>query len=126
VLAVISPVHARERRSPGWNVRSALCAEGGAQAGRRRRVDDRRQTIDDKEVRELARPTKVHPDTPPRKTRSASATRYVLHARGGDIMFVERRFVDCTEPEQRANDADTTQVSGWGNVSLILTVSWAT
>jgi ATP-dependent Lon protease len=40
---------------------------------------------------------------------------------GGDIMFVEAAIRRMFAYGQRANDDEKTQVSGWGNVSLILT-----
>jgi ATP-dependent Lon protease len=40
---------------------------------------------------------------------------------GGDIMFVEAAIRRLYAYGQRASDDEKTQVSGWGNVSLILT-----
>ncbi|HVE78171.1 MAG TPA: endopeptidase La, partial [Gemmatimonadaceae bacterium] len=72
------------------------------------------------EVRELLGRPKVHPERANEANEVGVATGMYYTPAGGDIMFVEaaiRRLYG-----QRAAEAeDKVQVSGWGNVSLILT-----
>jgi ATP-dependent Lon protease len=75
--------------------------------------------IDAKEVRELLGRPKVHPERAGEHDEVGVATGMYYTPMGGDIMFVEaaiRRLYGA-----RTSDGETTQVSGWGNVSLILT-----
>jgi ATP-dependent Lon protease len=70
------------------------------------------------DVRELLGRPKVHPEHANEQNEVGVATGMYYTPMGGDIMFVEaaiRRLYNA-----RASD-ETGQVSGWGNVSLILT-----
>ncbi len=70
------------------------------------------------DVRELLGRPKVHPEHANEQNEVGVATGMFYTPMGGDIMFVEaaiRRLYGA-----RASDEDA-QVSGWGNVSLILT-----
>src|SRR5512140_2035412 len=77
--------------------------------------------IDDKEVRELLGRPRVHPEHAAEENEIGVATGMYYTPAGGDIMFVEAAIRRLYGTGQRITDADTTQVSGWGNVSLILT-----
>jgi ATP-dependent Lon protease len=71
------------------------------------------------EVRELLGRPKVHPERAAEHNEVGVATGMYYTPMGGDIMFVEaaiRRLYGA-----RSSDGEQTQVSGWGNVSLILT-----
>jgi ATP-dependent Lon protease len=75
--------------------------------------------IDAKEVRELLGRPRVHPERAAEQNEVGVATGMYYTPMGGDIMFVEaaiRRLYGA-----RSSDGEQTQVSGWGNVSLILT-----
>src|SRR5690348_15726873 len=77
--------------------------------------------IDADEVRDLLGRPKVHPEHAAEENEVGVATGMYYTPAGGDIMFVEaaiRRLFACG---QRSTDDEKTQVSGWGNVSLILT-----
>src|SRR3954471_21603284 len=77
--------------------------------------------IDDKEVRELLGRPRVHPEHAAEENEIGVATGMYYTPAGGDIMFVEAAIRRLQGSGSRSSDADTTQVSGWGNVSLILT-----
>src|SRR3954465_9997342 len=77
--------------------------------------------IDDKEVRELLGRPRVHPEHAAEENEIGVATGMYYTPAGGDIMFVEAAIRRLFAYGQRANDDEKTQVSGWGNVSLILT-----
>jgi ATP-dependent Lon protease len=71
------------------------------------------------EVRELLGRPKVHPERAGEHNEVGVATGMYYTPMGGDIMFVEaaiRRLYGA-----RSAEGEQTQVSGWGNVSLILT-----
>ncbi|HVF59998.1 MAG TPA: endopeptidase La, partial [Thermoanaerobaculia bacterium] len=71
------------------------------------------------EVRELLGRPRVHPEHAAEHNEVGLATGMYYTPMGGDIMFVEaaiRRLYGA-----RTSDGEQTQVSGWGNVSLILT-----
>jgi ATP-dependent Lon protease len=77
--------------------------------------------IDATEVRELLGRPKVHPERAAEQHEVGVATGMYYTPMGGDIMFVEAAIRRLHGP-RRANDPDDkSQVSGWGNVSLILT-----
>ena len=78
--------------------------------------------IDEKEVRDLLGRPKVHPERAAAEHEVGVATGMYYTPAGGDIMFVEAAIRRMYGYGQRAQDGETkTQVSGWGNVSLILT-----
>ena len=78
--------------------------------------------IDDADVRHLLGRPKVHPEHAAEENEVGVATGMYYTPAGGDIMFVEAAIRRLYGVGQRSNDgADSTQVSGWGNVSLILT-----
>jgi ATP-dependent Lon protease len=77
--------------------------------------------IDAHEVRELLGRPKVHPERAAEQHEIGVATGMYYTPAGGDIMFVEAAIRRLYGWGQRATDGETTQVSGWGNVSLILT-----
>jgi ATP-dependent Lon protease len=78
--------------------------------------------IDESEVRELLGRPKVHPERAAVENEVGVATGMYYTPAGGDIMFVEAAIRRMYGYGQRVADAETkTQVSGWGNVSLILT-----
>src|SRR5439155_24005951 len=78
--------------------------------------------IDDTEVRELLGRPKVHPEHAADENEVGVATGMYYTPAGGDIMFVEAAIRRLYGYGQRLADNETkTQVSGWGNVSLILT-----
>jgi ATP-dependent Lon protease len=77
--------------------------------------------IDAHEVRELLGRPKVHPERAAEQHEIGVATGMYYTPAGGDIMFVEAAIRRLYGWGQRQTDGDTTQVSGWGNVSLILT-----
>ena len=82
-------------------------------------IDDGK--IDTEEVRELLGRPKVHPEHAAEQNEVGVATGMYYTPAGGDIMFVEAAIRRLFAYGQRANDDEKTQVSGWGNVSLILT-----
>ena len=87
-------------------------------AGDSKMLDD--GVIDADEVRELLGRPRVHPEHAAEQNEVGVATGMFYTPAGGDIMFVEaaiRRLYGG----QRSTDDEKTQVSGWGNVSLILT-----
>src|SRR5437773_9958380 len=78
--------------------------------------------IDENEVRELLGRPKVHPERAGEENEVGVATGMYYTPAGGDIMFVEAAIRRMYGFGQRLADNETkTQVSGWGNVSLILT-----
>jgi ATP-dependent Lon protease len=77
--------------------------------------------IDAREVRELLGRPRVHPERAAEQHEIGVATGMYYTPAGGDIMFVEAAIRRLYGWGQRQTDGDTTQVSGWGNVSLILT-----
>jgi ATP-dependent Lon protease len=81
--------------------------------------DDLEITTDD--VRELLGRPKVHPEKAAEEHEIGVATGMYYTPAGGDIMFVEAAIRRLYGWGQRQTDGETTQVSGWGNVSLILT-----
>jgi ATP-dependent Lon protease len=78
--------------------------------------------IDENEVRELLGRPKVHPEHAAEENEVGVATGMYYTPAGGDIMFVEAAIRRLYGFGQRLTDTEVkTQVSGWGNVSLILT-----
>jgi len=78
--------------------------------------------VDENEVRELLGRPKVHPERAAEEHEVGVATGMYYTPAGGDIMFVEAAIRRLYGYGQRLADNETkTQVSGWGNVSLILT-----
>jgi ATP-dependent Lon protease len=75
------------------------------------------------DVRQLLGRPKVHPERANEQNEVGVATGMYYTPMGGDIMFVEaaiRRMYPSVSAGAPAN-GDQAQVSGWGNVSLILT-----
>ena len=77
--------------------------------------------IDAAEVRELLGRPRVHPERAAEHHEIGVATGMYYTPAGGDIMFVEAAIRRLYGFGQRLSDGEATQVSGWGNVSLILT-----
>ena len=77
--------------------------------------------IDANEVRELLGRPRVHPERAATENEIGVATGMYYTPAGGDIMFVEAAIRRLYGFGQRSSDSEKTQVSGWGNVSLILT-----
>jgi ATP-dependent Lon protease len=77
--------------------------------------------IDADEVRDLLGRPKVHPERAAEENEVGVATGMYYTPAGGDIMFVEAAIRRLYGYGQRSTDDEKTQVSGWGNVSLILT-----
>src|SRR6185312_10269755 len=77
--------------------------------------------IDADEVRALLGRPKVHPEHANTENEVGVATGMYYTPAGGDIMFVEAAIRRLFTYGNRSTDDDKTQVSGWGNVSLILT-----
>jgi ATP-dependent Lon protease len=77
--------------------------------------------IDASEVRELLGRPRVHPERAGTENEVGVATGMYYTPAGGDIMFVEAAIRRLWGMGQRSTDTEKTQVSGWGNVSLILT-----
>ena len=79
-------------------------------------------TIDADEVRELLGRPRVHPEKLGERNEVGVATGMYYTPMGGDIMFIEAAIRRLSSA-RRANDSadDAMQVSGYGNVSLILT-----
>ena len=73
------------------------------------------------DVRELLGRPKVHPEHAAEENEVGVATGMYYTPAGGDIMFVEAAIRRLFAYGQRSTDDEKTQVSGWGNVSLILT-----
>jgi ATP-dependent Lon protease len=88
-------------------------------AGDAKMIEDGK--IDADEVRELLGRPKVHPERAAEENEVGVATGMYYTPAGGDIMFVEAAIRRLFAYGQRATDDEKTQVSGWGNVSLILT-----
>jgi ATP-dependent Lon protease len=88
-------------------------------SGDQRIIEDGK--IDATEVRELLGRPRVHPEHAGTENEVGVATGMYYTPAGGDIMFVEAAIRRLYTSGQRISDADKTQVSGWGNVSLILT-----
>lgn len=88
-------------------------------AGDSKLIDD--GSIDADEVRELLGRPRVHPEHAAEANEVGVATGMYYTPAGGDIMFVEAAIRRLFTYGNRASDDDKTQVSGWGNVSLILT-----
>ncbi len=83
-------------------------------------TDDFSISVED--VRELLGRPRVHPEHANEENEIGVAAGMYYTPMGGDIMFVEAA-IRRLHGAQRANDKDEdrVQVSGWGNVSLILT-----
>src|SRR3954468_12036394 len=79
-------------------------------------------TITPEDVRELLGRPRVHPERANEENEIGVATGMYYTPMGGDIMFVEAA-IRRLHGAQRSSDSDDqkVQVSGWGNVSLILT-----
>ena len=77
--------------------------------------------VDAELVRELLRRPKVRPERAAEEHAVGVATGMYYTPAGGDIMFVEAAIRRLYGARPEPSDAVTTQVSGWGNVSLILT-----
>jgi ATP-dependent Lon protease len=77
--------------------------------------------IDAEEVRALLGRPRVHPERAAAENEVGVATGMYYTPAGGDIMFVEAAIRRMYGYGQRSSDAEKSQVSGWGNVSLILT-----
>src|SRR5205814_5137675 len=77
--------------------------------------------IDAQEVRTLLGRPRVHPEHAAEENEVGVATGMFYTPAGGDIMFVEAAIRRLYGGGQRSTDDEKTQVSGWGNVSLILT-----
>src|SRR4051812_14787293 len=88
-------------------------------AGDQKMIEDGQ--IDADEVRELLGRPKVHPEHAASENEVGVATGMYYTPAGGDIMFVEAAIRRLMGFGQRSTDDEKTQVSGWGNVSLILT-----
>jgi ATP-dependent Lon protease len=88
-------------------------------AGDRKVIEDGK--IDAEEVRDLLGRPKVHPERAAEQHEIGVATGMYYTPAGGDIMFVEAAIRRLYGWGQRQTDGESTQVSGWGNVSLILT-----
>ncbi len=88
-------------------------------SGDSKMIDD--GTIDADEIRELLGRPKVHPEHAAEENEVGVATGMYYTPAGGDIMFVEAAIRRLYNYGQRSSDDEKTQVSGWGNVSLILT-----
>ncbi|AHG91987.1 ATP-dependent protease La [Gemmatirosa kalamazoonensis] len=77
--------------------------------------------IDAGEVRELLGRPRVHPEKAGEQNEVGVATGMYYTPMGGDIMFVEAAIRRLTGARRASDSDDHTQVSGYGNVSLILT-----
>jgi len=77
--------------------------------------------IDGHEVRDLLGRPKVHPERAAEENEVGVATGMYYTPAGGDIMFVEAAIRRLFGYGQRSSDDEKSQVSGWGNLSLILT-----
>jgi len=76
--------------------------------------------IDENEVKELLGRPKVHPERAAEAHEVGVSTGMYYTPAGGDIMFVEAAIRRMYGAPSEPGDTKT-QVSGWGNVSLILT-----
>jgi len=81
-------------------------------------TDDFSVSADD--VRELLGRPRVHPERAAEEHEVGVSTGMYYTPMGGDIMFVEAA-IRRLHGARRSSDPDETQVTGWGNVSLILT-----
>jgi ATP-dependent Lon protease len=88
-------------------------------AGDQQMIEDGK--IDAQEVRTLLGRPRVHPERAATENEIGVATGMYYTPAGGDIMFVEAAIRRLYGFGQRSSDSEKTQVSGWGNVSLILT-----
>ncbi len=88
-------------------------------AGDSKMIEDGK--IDANEVRELLGRPRVHPERAAEENEVGVATGMYYTPAGGDIMFVEAAIRRLFGYGNRSTDDEKTQVSGWGNVSLILT-----
>jgi len=89
-------------------------------SGDQKVIDD--GEIDEAEVHELLGRPKVHPERAASQHEVGVSTGMYYTPAGGDIMFVEAAIRRMYGYGQRVQDGESkTQVSGWGNVSLILT-----
>jgi ATP-dependent Lon protease len=88
-------------------------------SGDTKMIDD--GTIDAAEVRELLGRPKVHPERAAEQNEVGVATGMYYTPMGGDIMFVEAAIRRLPGPRRSSDEGDAMQVSGYGNVSLILT-----
>src|SRR5205085_2215025 len=88
-------------------------------AGDQRMIEDGK--IDAQEVRTLLGRPRVHPERAATENEIGVATGMYYTPAGGDIMFVEAAIRRLYGFGQRISDGEKSQVSGWGNVSLILT-----
>ena len=88
-------------------------------AGDQQMIEDGK--IDAQEVRTLLGRPRVHPERAATENEIGVATGMYYTPAGGDIMFVEAAIRRLYGFGQRSSDTEKTQVSGWGNVSLILT-----
>src|SRR4029077_15303076 len=77
--------------------------------------------IDADEVGKLLGRPRVHPEHAAEQNEVGVATGMYYTPAGGDIMFGEASIRRMCGAGQRSTDEERTQVSGWGNVSLILT-----
>jgi ATP-dependent Lon protease len=78
-------------------------------------------TIDADEVRELLGRPRVHPEKVGERNEVGVATGMYYTPMGGDIMFIEAAIRRLTGARRSSDGEDSMQVSGYGNVSLILT-----
>ncbi|MES2178095.1 MAG: endopeptidase La [Gemmatimonadota bacterium] len=81
-------------------------------------------TISPEDVRELLGRPRVHPEQANEENEIGVAAGMYYTPMGGDIMFVEaaiRRLHGAQRSSDASADDQKVQVSGWGNVSLILT-----
>src|SRR5215204_3113340 len=78
-------------------------------------------TISPEDVRELLGRPRVHPERANEENEIGVAAGMYYTPMGGDIMFVEAAIRRLHGPQRASDPDDKSQVSGWGNVSLILT-----
>jgi ATP-dependent Lon protease len=78
-------------------------------------------TIDADEVRDLLGRPRVHPEKAGEQNEVGVSTGMYYTPMGGDILFVEAAIRRLSGPGRRNTDDESVQVSGYGNVSLILT-----
>jgi ATP-dependent Lon protease len=79
-------------------------------------------TITPEDVRELLGRPRVHPERANEENEIGVAAGMYYTPMGGDIMFVEAAIRRLHGPQRATDSPDQqVQVSGWGNVSLILT-----
>jgi ATP-dependent Lon protease len=77
--------------------------------------------ITPEDVRELLGRPKVHPEKAAEEHEVGVATGMYYTPAGGDIMFVEAAIRRMYGGQRAGDNGGKEQVSGWGNVSLILT-----